>query len=372
MSFLIAIFVCLGFLVLVFLFQHTPTDMAANQPTVEIETVVDVVSEPYKMDLQSLKLKPSCSGVLMTDGECLDAGSRAVYKHWPTYALAINGCSMSTITIGDICNMLVRHGVPLTCLTKTEMPSLPQKNLLKQREKHNPKYAGFTREDWTFAQVQEILNTRLTDGYMRTSSLLFKLGLNEETDKSVLQFYDEHNIMTVHAARKNDLDRIICRTRDCFNQHYYGDSDKRMSEYTYPVFANGTRANFCFDRREKDIPTFAKIDISVLAQDIKEQTWANLPLYNLKDGLDRRLVHATEDLYLFQNSFDDAALIKSIETWRRLLSDLNIVMNDEIWWAMMGDRQGTRPLASHKSVIYNWEEVRDFLQGTPWEHQWRD
>jgi hypothetical protein len=204
-------------------------------------------------------------------------------------------------------------------------------------------------------------------------------GTGEGGDEwaSLKPMFEKLNMFAVIGTRANMLDQIVCQVKDCF-----------VATYGSPVDEHGQESDLCFKRRgdvtenptskekltEKDETSVstvykAKIEANLLVRHIEiELKVVDIARKNLESaGIFPKTVFA-EDLLGFQTPVP-TAFKRAVAAWSVLLQSLGVSPDEEIVESFLWRYRNTYPEPpDHVDVIYNFDEVRDTLNGTEYAH----
>jgi len=153
--------------------------------------------------------------------------------------------------------------------------------------------------------------------------------------------------------RHNVLDRCICEIRDCFNA---------AKDFGFPVFAaNGTRTDLCFQRRHHpEIKIQARITDGHGCIAAGEKFVQEVQRHSLNSTV------TTENVFEFENSFDEDAFERSIEQWMVFLRPLlKQHLSRHVIAQVLEEHRGSRLASStQESKVYNYDELKNELEDT--------
>ena len=228
----------------------------------------------------------------------------------------------------------------------------------------DPRSGNFKNEFY-----QDILKEKnlTTDGGLHREALVGSLGraqsaaqdlhrifffqANPEQIQEFRQELDAMGASYTRVFRENAFDRCICQVRGCIVNETYG----------YPVFAaNGTKANLC-NPRKKELDG-ATIQAKLI--DTKGCIQSNLQYFN--QTKESALASTSfENLFEFQASTNDDGFQQSADTWIALLEPLlKDHLDKDLVLTLLEQYRGTQPPKSQKKAVYNFEFVRQQLEGT--------
>ena len=281
----------------------------------------------------------------------------------PKFLIGVGGCVGSSATMRFTTEILEAHGIQIA-RWRQEVKSeyyRPEKNKMYRSIAEERNYANAkVDQDILFESIVHYNEMAQSEN----KSLLFKTKDNfHEVDK---RFKQELNAVFSASYRENLLDVCACQVRDCFAKGSYG----------YPVFANGTKAsNVCFDRRSKNITTYA--------------VFTNLEkcLHDAERGVQRTSAVAkslvsqqfkmpsTESLFALEYTDDKSVFEANITAWIDLMRPmLGDSLQEDIVRGVLEPFVNSRPAPGpHRDVIYNADEVEEQLRnlGPPFEQYYR-
>ena len=173
----------------------------------------------------------------------------------------------------------------------------------------------------------------------------------------------------VMTYRRNKLEWMICKIKDCFWPKESGAS----------VFENGTRSDLCFDRRtHPEVKTLAHLNVTYFDQDMR----GNMKRWGCSQGLEDPAAKvrieqtmglkpdeypqlAEESLIAFELEQEGSpAFIKSMSDWKKFLRGWGIEPNETLILEEMRKQGiGTRPRSSAKRSLYNYGDVQAIVRG---------
>jgi hypothetical protein len=160
-------------------------------------------------------------------------------------------------------------------------------------------------------------------------------------------------------VRSNILDRAVCAVRDCFSKN---------DPIGHQVFRNGTAAEVCFKRRhttEKVMADFNDTEkLLSYMHDKEKQNDKRIEMFTKKFAHSKYAAY--EDLFMFEYSHTKEIFQISVKAWTDMLQSFGDIEEHIVKAALMPFRD-TRQKPSHSSVIYNAEEIKNLLQGTPFQ-----
>eukprot|EP00977_Amphora_coffeiformis_P008295 scaffold1878_cov170-Amphora_coffeaeformis.AAC.8 len=230
----------------------------------------------------------------------------------------------------------------------------------------DPRSDNFIKNEFYYDALKE--QNLTTDGGLHREALvgslhkaqaaaraLHRIFFFQADPASIQEFQQELNAMGVWYAsllRENALDRCICQVRKCIVDETYG----------YPVFANnGTNTDLC-SRRKQELDA---VTIQAKLIDTKGCIESNLRQFNQRHEQEPDSSTSIESLFVFQTSTKYDKFQQSADAWMALLKPLlrdhletNLVLK------VLEQYRGIRHRNNQKTAVYNFDFVRQHLEGT--------
>jgi len=318
---------------------------AVSKETLKVATN-DLSTKPSPV---SQETKPLTMG-LETASE--QKTKRAQSKLKNAKMLISDGCSGSTITQDFIRRILSAHGFNILKSSYESFNLNPRKNpfletALKQI-KGEPR-----RNDSQILAYKLLYNHSISKG----QTLVNKISPTDFlTHWKVLE---KMGVDYVYMSRRNALDICVCYVRDCI---------LGGPEIGYPVFGNnGTKTDLCFKRRKsgEKIQAFfkegeAKKCLKRVWQKTKRKAQAFLGKASRRNQDTSSMFY--HDLFAFEYTPDEKIFQDSFLAWKSFIAPLVEQVNGTIILDILRPAQNTLPpLASHRDIIYNFEQVEKEL-----------
>jgi hypothetical protein len=263
-------------------------------------------------------------------------------------------CSGSSVTLRFMKEILTAHGYKIYDAPDSEL-MVPHKNKFFKRAKK--KLIDLGEEPSNNRVIVEAMALYHQDALSRGEMLLLKSFPKMFRDTFVGM--KKLGMRFSHMYRWNSLDRCVCTVRDCF---------PAGRSYGFPVYANGTEADLCFQRRRSAEKTKAMFPQGNAELCVKKQ--AKQVRHEIED-IEKIGSHGQssgdmsvsyEDLFAFEHTSDETTFNVSFRAWVSLTSPMMAgqEVNERIISDILRRKQNTmRPIASHREVIYNIDDVEE-------------
>jgi hypothetical protein len=262
-----------------------------------------------------------------------------------------NGCEGSTAVMRQLIILLNAHGLK-TIGHEWEILK-PNKNYLYGKLINHPKIATLpsTMKNVNVdAMVQSIqsIHQSVIDTYPYNGYLTFKMN-NGEYKALSSKMSQVLQPIYVGTYRENSLDKCVCLVRDCFN-----------SNVGYPVFADGTKTDLCFQRRKSDAKIKAYFYSNKLVNNCIQKNMDHIQEEKKMSILS--FVASEETLFEYEYSSDINAMKRSISAWSGILKPyLGDFYNENVVSNTLKETQNSRGISYHDDVIQNLEDVKKVL-----------
>jgi len=254
----------------------------------------------------------------------------------PLMYMTDSGCSGSSAFGETLDVLLLQSGVERYNVHCNEILS-PQKN-------------AFYKSSTSMAEALMKMNQAANEAGKR---LVFKgslSGLTDEVGKALVAMGTKAIVFN----RRNVLDHLVRRVRDCFD-----------TVNGYPVDEAGHRNDLCFERRDSDVTTKAFLYpeklIGALQAEVESMDEASQRLADVGFGLVEAF--AMEDIFEYEAAGADGAVERSFKEWSKVLAAFDVKLKKQALSSMLTEGAGTWPQTRHSDVIHNIEAVREVLLG---------